>query len=217
SVASSMDELWRTLLRVRNVPAVRTIRQYHDHPAYIAALVQSVREHWAAHGKPDKLLMSFHGVPRFTLLRGDPYFCQCQKTGRLLAEALGLTQEQCLVCFQSRFGRAEWLQPYLAETLVELGRQQLRRVDVICPGFAADCLETLEEIAMEGRTSFLEAGGSEYHYIPALNERDDWIQAMCDIALENLQGWISSDWNAAAAQIAGAQTVRRAQAFGAKS
>ncbi|HEX5538891.1 MAG TPA: ferrochelatase [Methylophilaceae bacterium] len=217
SSASVMDALWQALLRSHNVPAVRSIKHYHDHPGYIAALAHSVQQHWMTHGKPEKLIMSFHGVPRYTLNKGDPYHCECQKTGRLLAEALGLNQDQYMVCFQSRFGRAEWLKPYLAGTLVELGRQKLRRVDVICPGFASDCLETLEEIAMEGKASFIGAGGGEFHYIPALNERDDWIHAMCDIALENLQGWVKQDWDKQAAQQALEQSSLRARALGAKS
>lgn len=217
STASAMDAAWQILLRTRNVPAVRSIKHYHDHPAYIAALAQSVRDYWTVNGRPDKLIMSFHGVPRFSLLKGDPYHCECQKTGRLLAEALGLDQNQYMVCFQSRFGRAEWLQPYLAGTLVELGRQKTRRVDVICPGFASDCLETLEEIAMEGKASFIAAGGSEYHYIPALNERDDWIHAMCDIALDNLQGWVSAEWDRDAAKLEREQSALHARALGAKN
>jgi ferrochelatase len=217
SSASAMDAAWQTLLRTRNVPAIRSIRHYHDHPAYIAALAQSVRDYWMLNGRPDKLVMSFHGVPRFTLLKGDPYYCECQKTGRLLAEELELEKNQYMVCFQSRFGRAEWLQPYLANTLVELGKQKSGRVDVICPGFASDCLETLEEIAMEGKASFIAAGGREFHYIPALNERDDWIHAMCDIALDNLQGWVSVDWDKAAAKQEREQRALRARALGAKS
>lgn len=217
SSASAMDALWQALLRMRNVPALRTIKSYHDHPAYIAALADSVRQYWMVNGKPEKLVMSFHGVPKFSLMKGDPYHCQCQKTGRLLAEALGLGKDQYMICFQSRFGRAEWLQPYLAATLVELGKQKLRRVDVICPGFASDCLETLEEIAMEGKTSFLNAGGGEYHYIPALNESNDWIHAMCDIALENLPGWVSPDWDRNMAKRELEQTSLRARALGAKA
>ena len=217
STASVMDAAWEVLQRTRDVPAIRSIKHYHGHPAYIAALAQSVRDYWAVNGKPEKIIMRFHGVPRFSLLKGDPYHCECQKSGRLLAEALGLEQHQYMVCFQSRFGRAEWLQPYLAATLVELGRQKLGRVDVVCPGFASDCLETLEEIAMEGKASFIGAGGGEFHYIPALNERDDWIHAMCDIALENLQGWISNDWDKAAAQSMLQQSSLRARALGAKS
>ena len=192
STASALDAVWQALLHMRNIPEIRSIRHYHDHPAYIAALAGSVREHWAAHGRPDKLLMSFHGVPKFSLDKGDPYHCECHKTGRLLAEALELEKEQYLVCFQSRFGRAEWLQPYFAPTLEALGRSGTRRVDVICPGFSSDCLETLEEIAMEGKASFLGAGGQEYHYIPALNEREDWIRALSEITLEHLQGWLGA-------------------------
>ncbi|MCB5186895.1 ferrochelatase [Methylobacillus caricis] len=192
SSASALDEAMRTLIRTRNMPEIRTIRDYHTHPAYIAALAESIRLHWVEYGKPDKLLMSFHGVPRRTRDLGDPYYYQCKTTGKLLAEALQLTEEQYLICFQSRFGAAEWLQPYFAPTVEELGKQKTRRVDVVCPGFSSDCLETLEEIAMEGKTLFLEAGGGEYHYIPALNERDTWIKAMCEIALENLQGWVTT-------------------------
>lgn len=190
SSASALDAVWDALQHTRNMPEVRTIRHYHDHPGYIAALAASVREHWMTHGgKPDKLLMSFHGVPRYTLDKGDPYHCECQKTARLLAETLQLTTDQYQVCFQSRFGRAEWLQPYFAATLEALGKQKTGRVDVICPGFSSDCLETLEEIAMEGKATFLKAGGGEYHYIPALNERDDWIHALSDMVEQHLQGW----------------------------
>jgi ferrochelatase len=192
STASALDAVFRTLLKTRNMPALRTVRQYHDHPAYIEALAESVRQYWGGMGKPEKLIMSFHGVPRYTLDKGDPYHCFCQKTGRLLAEALGLQAHQYMVCFQSRFGRAEWLKPYLAQTLEELGKAKLRRVDVICPGFSSDCLETLEEIAMEGKATFTTAGGGEYHYIQALNEREEWIHAMTAIARENLQGWLES-------------------------
>ena len=190
STASALDAVWETLLHTRNAPDVRTVRHYHDHPGYIAALAASVRDHWKAQGgKPDKLLMSFHGVPKFSLDKGDPYHCECHKTARLLAEALELTKDQYQVCFQSRFGRAEWLQPYFSQVLETLGQAKTRRVDVICPGFSSDCLETLEEIAMEGKETFLHAGGGEYHYIPALNERDAWIQALADIVEQHLQGW----------------------------
>lgn len=216
SSASAMDDVWRTLLRTRNIPALRTIRNYHDHPAYIAALADSVRQHWAQNGKPEKLIMSFHGVPRYTLDKGDPYHCECHKTGRLLAETLQLEKSQYMICFQSRFGKAEWLKPYLAQTLEELGQQKLRRIDVICPGFSSDCLETLEEIAMEGKETFQYNGGGEYHYIPALNERDEWIHALCDIALENLQGWVSSEWNETSAKDHAELSRLRAQAMGAE-
>jgi protoporphyrin/coproporphyrin ferrochelatase len=217
SSASALDDVWRTLLRARNVPAIRTIRNYHDHPAYIAALADSVRQHWMLNGKPEKLIMSFHGVPRYTLDKGDPYHCECHKTGRLLAEALGLEKSQYLVCFQSRFGKAEWLKPYLAQSLEELGKQKLKRIDVVCPGFSSDCLETLEEIAMEGKETFQHNGGGEYHYIPALNERNEWIHALCTIALENLQGWVSTDWDSAKAKEQAEMSRLRAQAMGAKN
>lgn len=216
SSASAMDAVWEVLQHSRNVPAVRSIRNYHDHPAYIAALAQSVRQYWAINGRPEKLIMSFHGVPRYTLNKGDPYHCECHKTGRLLAEALGLEKNQYMICFQSRFGKAEWLKPYLAATLEELGKQKLKRVDVVCPGFASDCLETLEEIAIEGKATFIGKGGGEFHYIPALNERESWIDAMCDIALDNLQGWVSREWDREAAQKESEMTSLRAKALGAK-
>jgi ferrochelatase len=190
STASALDAVWEVLMHTRNAPEIRTVRHYHDHPGYIAALAASVREHWMTHGgKPNKLLMSFHGVPKFSLDKGDPYHCECHKTGRLLAEALQLSRDEYQVCFQSRFGRAEWLQPYFAPTLEALGKAKTGRVDVICPGFSSDCLETLEEIAMEGKATFLSAGGGEFHYIPALNERDAWMHALSDIVTQHLQGW----------------------------
>jgi ferrochelatase len=195
STASALDAVWRTLLKTRNVPAIRSIKHYHDHPAYIEALAQSVREHWRINGKPNKLIMSFHGVPKFHLLKGDMYHCECHKTGRLLAEALGLNKDEYAIAFQSRFGKQEWLKPYLAGMLESLGKAKVSRIDVICPGFSSDCLETLEEIAMEGKHIFQSNGGGEYHYIPALNENDAWIHAMTTIALENLQGWVSTDWD----------------------
>ena len=140
-------------------------------------------------GKPAPLVISFHGLPRRSLDLGDPYHCECMKTGRLLAESLNLAPDQVRICFQSRFGRAEWLQPYTAPTLAELGRAGTGRVDVICPGFVADCLETLEEIALEGKAEFLGAGGKEYHYIPALNEENGWISAVTAIVERHIQGW----------------------------
>jgi len=152
-----------------------------------------VLDHWARHGRladaGGKLVMSFHGVPRRTLDLGDPYHCECRKTGRLLAEALGLSRDDYLVTFQSRFGRAEWLQPYTAPTLQALGRQGVPRVDVICPGFVADCLETLEEINIEGRQEFLTAGGKVFHYVECLNETPAFIHALADLVAGHLQGW----------------------------
>jgi ferrochelatase len=212
TTATAFDEAFARLAQMRNQPAVRTVRHFHDHTGYIGALAQNIRDYWMKNGRPAQLVMSFHGVPRFTLDKGDPYHCECQKTGRLLAEALQLKPEQYHVTFQSRFGRAEWLKPYTAEVLTRLGKQKTERVDVVCPGFVADCLETLEEIAIEGKTLFIQAGGREYHYIPCLNERDDWIQALTDIVLKNLLGWASSG-----ADESLESSRLRAMAMGAKS
>jgi ferrochelatase len=189
ATATVFDAAFACLGRMRNQPALRTVRNFHDHPGYIAALAQNVRDYWMKSQKPDVLVISFHGVPRATLDKGDPYHCECQKTGRLLAEALGLKQEQYRIAFQSRFGRAEWLKPYTAEVLAELGKQKAGRVHVVCPGFVSDCLETLEEIAIEGKGIFLSAGGRDFHAIPCLNERNDWIHALADVTLSNLLGW----------------------------
>lgn len=215
SSSAAFDAVWKVLLKMRNVPAIRTIRNYHDHPAYIAALAASVREYWMINGKPTKLVMSFHGVPKFHLMKGDPYHCECHKSARLLAEALGLSQDEYMVAFQSRFGKQEWLKPYLTNTLADLGKAKTQRIDVICPGFSSDCLETLEEIAMEGKEIFTHAGGGEYHYIPALNESEPWIHAMTEIALENLQGWVSTDWNREQAKKEAEMTKLRALALSA--
>ena len=211
STASAMDAVFNALRKMRNMPEIRSVRSFHDHPGYIAALAQNVRDDWMQNGRPDVLVMSFHGVPRHTLDKGDPYHCECQKTGRLLAEALELKPDQYRISFQSRFGRAEWIKPYTAATLEELGKQGVGRVDAICPGFVGDCLETLEEIAMEGKASFLGAGGREFHYIPCLNERDDWIRALSHIVSENLQGWIATEEKEACAA-----SRNRALAMGAK-
>ena len=215
STASALDAVWRVLLKMRNVPAIRTIRNYHDHPAYIQALAASITAFWAINGKPEKLVMSFHGVPKVHLTKGDPYHCQCHKTGRLLAEALNLTKDEYLIAFQSRFGKQEWLKPYLAKTLEELGKTKIKRIDVVCPGFSSDCLETLEEIAIEGKHIFQQAGGGDYHYIPALNDNESWINAMCTIALENLQGWVTADWDNTKASVENQATAARAKALGA--
>jgi ferrochelatase len=190
STATAFDAVNRELLHMRNMPALRTLKHFHDAPGYIRATAQNIRDYWAAHGRPDVLVMSFHGVPRYTLEKGDPYHCECLKSGRLIAAELGLSQEQYRISFQSRFGKAEWVKPYTTATLQELGQLGTKRVDVVCPGFVADCLETLEEIAQEGKEDFQHAGGGDYRYIPCLNERADWIQALGDLALENLHGWL---------------------------
>jgi ferrochelatase len=176
--------------------------------------VQSVNEYWVRNGRPDKLLFSFHGMPRRTLARGDPYHCQCQKTARLVATELGLklNGEQAMVTFQSRFGRAAWLTPYTHPTLLALAKERVGRVDVVCPGFVSDCLETLEEIAQEGQAAFLKAGGREFHYIACLNERPAWIAALADLAVRNLGGWLEPPPDASAREL----TEARAKALGAK-
>lgn len=211
TTATVVDAAAAWLQQTRNQPELRFVRHFHDDPAYIAALAASVSKHWEIHGRPgarDKLLLSFHGLPKRSLDLGDPYFCECQKTARLLVEALGLLQGQYQVSFQSRFGKAEWLQPYTTATLEQWARDGVERVDVICPGFVADCLETLEEIAQEGREDFLAAGGREYHYIPALNENPDWIEALADLVRGELSDWLerparSREELAASAQRAG--------------
>jgi ferrochelatase len=211
TTASVFDDVADWGKRTRNLPALRFVRHYPDDSRYIAALAASVREHWQKVGTGDtayKLVMSFHGLPRRSLDLGDPYFCECQKTGRLLAAALGLNAEQFIVTFQSRFGKAEWLQPYTQPTLEQLGRDGVKRVDVICPGFAADCLETLEEIAMEVKTAYLSNGGGEFHYIPCLNERPDGIAMLAEIAKDHLGSWM-------APQTTDPETAHRAKSLGA--
>lgn len=193
STGSVCDALERWLTAQRDRPAVRTLRDFHDHPGYIAALAAGVRDHWAQHGQPDVLVISFHGIPRAAVDRGDPYRDQCLRTARLLVEALGLEEARYRIAFQSRFGAAEWLKPYTADTLVDLGRRRTHRVDVVCPGFVSDCLETLEEIAIDGRMRFLEAGGREFHALPCLNERPDWLRALADIVVKNLAGWSAAE------------------------
>ncbi len=190
STATAFDVVFSELQQMRNAPALRTIASFHDHTGYIKALANNINEYWMKNGRPEKLVMSFHGLPRYTLDKGDPYHCECHKTGRLLAQQLGLQPDQYFLSFQSRFGKAEWLQPYTTATLKKLGKQKTKRVDVVCPGFVADCLETLEEIAMEGKEDFQHAGGGEYHYIPCLNERNDWMHALTDLVMDNLQGWL---------------------------
>ena len=190
SSATALDEVFEVFGRLRNMPEVRTVRHFYNDPGYIAALARRVREYWQMHGRPSKLLMSFHGVPRFTVDKGDPYQQECLESGRLLAKALGLSSDDFVIAFQSRFGRTEWIKPYASEVLVELGKAKTQRVDVICPGFVADCLETLEEIAMEGKETFLTAGGREYHYIPCLNDSPTWIAALADLTENSLAGWL---------------------------
>lgn len=158
------------------------VRDFHSHPAYIRALAASVRRFWAANGRGRKLVMSFHGLPQRAVDRGDPYQNQCRETARLLAEALG--NPDCLVTFQSRFGAARWLQPYTQPTLVKLAKSGTREVDVVCPGFVCDCLETLEEIDITARAAFEAAGGRIFRYIPCLNDAPEWIEALAAICAD---------------------------------
>ncbi|MGH8675546.1 MAG: ferrochelatase [Burkholderiales bacterium] len=159
----------------------RMIESFHSHPAYIGALADSVKRHWDAERRAEMLVMSFHGLPKRSVERGDPYERQCRETARLLANALGLGDAQWKVTFQSRFGVAEWLQPYTQPTLVELARAGMRRIDVVCPGFVSDCLETLEEVGIEVLRAFREAGGAELRLVRCLNESPRWIAALATI------------------------------------
>ncbi|MBP6599166.1 MAG: ferrochelatase [Giesbergeria sp.] len=189
TTASVFDAVYRWAARTRNVPELRFVNHYHDDAGYIDALAKTVKNHWKHHGPPDKLVMSFHGVPARTLQLGDPYHCESHKTARLLAERLGLHQDDYQLTFQSRFGKAKWLEPYTEPTLIALAKAGVGRVDVICPGFTGDCLETLEEINMEAREAFLHAGGKEFHYIACLNDSTEWINALSRIAQQHLSGW----------------------------
>lgn len=207
--ASTMDAVGAVLRHWRWLPELRSIMHYHDEPGYIDALAASVREHWAAHGRPDRLLMSFHGLPRRYLEMGNPYYCQCHKTARLLAGALELGEQDWLLSFQSRVGREEWLRPYTDETLRQWGHEGVRRVQVMCPGFSADCLETLEEIAMQNRELFLESGGQEFEYIPALNERPEHLRLLTALVLRHVQGWPETQAALAADEL----TARRQRAL----
>ncbi|WP_322628211.1 ferrochelatase [Halothiobacillus sp.] len=190
STASSFDAVFDELKTWRWMPELRLINHYHRDTGYLDALAASVREHVAEHGQPQKLIMSFHGVPQRYLIAGDPYHCECHVTGRLLAERLGLSEDQWMVTFQSRFGREAWIKPYTDEMLKALPAQGIKHVAVICPGFSADCLETIEEIGQENREYFEAAGGETYHYISALNDRDDHLDALARLIHRHTQGWV---------------------------
>ena len=177
----STTETIRDVIGKLSGPRVAMVESFHDHPGYVGALAAGIQRHWAAHGRGEKLVMSFHGLPKRAVDRGDPYQDQCLATAKILAGSLRLAPAEYLVTFQSRFGAAEWLQPYTEPTLRQLAKSGTRRVDVVCPGFVSDCLETLEEIAMQGRAAFLEAGGSEFHALPCLNEAPEWIEALAKI------------------------------------
>ena len=195
TTGSTFDGLSKALTKIRRVPELRFLTQYHDEPGYINALANSIRELWEKEGEPDKLLFSFHGIPKRYFLNGDPYHCHCQKTARLVAEELRLSKERYLVAFQSLFGKEEWIKPYTINTLEELAEKGVKKVDVICPGFSADCLETIEEINGENREAFLHKGGEQFRYIPALNAREDFISFLAEFVESNLQGWLRQPRN----------------------
>ena len=173
----------------RWIPEIRFINQYHDDAEYIQALAESVKVHWQNKGQAEKLLLSFHGIPQRYHDAGDPYYCHCQKTARLLAEKLQLNEGQWKTTFQSRFGREPWLQPYTDETLKKWAADGIKHVQVICPGFSIDCLETLEEVAHENRQYFIEAGGKDYEYIPALNASTEHVNVLQQLIQQHIQGW----------------------------
>lgn len=191
TTGSTFDAVAQELTTWRWVPELRTVHQYHDDPAYVAALATSIRETWVDGGPPEKLLFSFHGVPLRYFLGGDPYHCQCHKTARLVAEHLELADDRWELSFQSLFGREEWLKPYTADTVRAMAASGVRSLDVICPGFSADCLETLEEIEVENRGYFEGAGGERFRYVPALNDRGDHLDALAAVVRRNLEGWVA--------------------------
>jgi ferrochelatase len=209
TTAAAFDALYAALRRRTWPPELRTLNSYHDDPGYIAALAESVRRHWSAQGRGERLLLSFHGLPQKYVLAGDPYYCQCLKTGRLLAAQLGLADGEFEIAFQSRFGALPWVQPYTEQTLQRLAAAGVRTVDVICPGFAADCLETLEEVALRYAASFTQAGGTALRYIPALNADEAHIRALAAIVRQQLAGWSLPAESAAALE----ERVQRAAAL----
>jgi ferrochelatase len=189
TVGSTFDAIAEDFRQRRWLPELRFINQYTDFEPYIAACADKIQQHWQQHGRADKLILSYHGLPERYLKNGDPYFCQCHKTSRLIAERLQLSDEQVMTTFQSRFGREPWLKPYTDETLKSLPASGVKSIQIFCPGFAADCLETIEEIGVENRDYFLEAGGERYQYIAALNSDSKHIDALEQLLRANLQGW----------------------------
>lgn len=190
TTASCFDAVTSNLHQWRKIPELRTIMSYYDEPSYIQALANSVHQHWQTHGRAQKLLFSFHSIPEKYTQLGDPYAQHCQETAHLVAQELDLSHDQWQMCFQSRLGSQTWLQPYTDTTLKQLPAHGIKSVEIICPGFAADCLETLEEIVMTDREIFLQAGGTHYRYIPALNDQPEHIHALSQLVMKHLQGWI---------------------------
>ena len=185
--------VWRSKSRpacaMADQPALRFIKRFHTDPAYVVPMADQIARYWAEHGKPQKLVMSFHGLPRRSVELGDPYCRDAYETARAIAMQLGLTDQDYMVTFQSRFGPAKWLEPYTEPTLEQLAREGVHHVDVVCPGFVADCLETLEEISIECRDAYLRAGGKQFRYIPCLNDDPQWIEGLADLIEKHVQGW----------------------------
>jgi len=181
TTGSTFDVVADEFKQWRWVPELHFINSYHDHPLYIEALANSIRKHVAEHGKPQKLVLSYHGMPKRNLMLGDPYHCHCQKTTRLVMQQLGFAEDEIITTFQSRFGKAEWLKPYTDATLASLPGQGVKDVAIISPAFSADCLETIQELDQENREIFMEAGGEQYRYIPCLNDDDEHIRLMAEL------------------------------------
>ena len=193
TTATVNDEVFKWALKQRWMPAIRTAPPWHDHPVYIKALADSFRDFQAEHGSPDMLQLSFHGIPQRYFAQGDPYHCHCMKTARLVREELDWPKEKFMVSFQSRFGREPWLQPYTDETLERFGHEKVGHLALMAPGFVADCLETLEELAIEGQEEFHEAGGGRFDYLPCLNDSAYGMKVIEQIVRENISGWVDLD------------------------
>ncbi|OOG57057.1 ferrochelatase [Rhodanobacter sp. B05] len=219
STGSVLDALADSIKSLRWPPEIRVVNDYHDDPRHIEALAGSIESWWQTHGRGDRLLLSFHGIPERYLHAGDPYFCQCQATARLLRERLGLGEAQVVVSFQSRVGRERWLQPYTDASVRRLAAEGVRKLDVVCPGFAVDCLETLEEIAMQNRDFFIAAGGESLRYIPALNDSRGQIESLAALVLQHTRGWdeFAIDYDAAAARQRRLEAGRHARELGARA
>ncbi len=220
ATASTFDAIAKEFKTWRWLPHFRFISSYHDDMRYLQALAQSIQSAWSQRTAPEKLLFSFHGLPKDYFLAGDPYFCQCQKTARMVAELLGLSANQWVVTFQSRLGPREWLTPYTDVTLRDLAKAGVASVDVICPGFAADCLETLEEIALQNRAFFLDAGGKTFNYITSLNDSAAHITALADIIQDHTRDWPecnSDTTHASKPANINAQRLERARQLGANT
>lgn len=191
STGAAVDKVLKQLSKQRNQMSVRTVSRFYDHEGYIKALAAQIRNYRAEHGSGEMLLFSFHGIPQAQHDKGDPYPHECRKTAQLVAAELGLGEQDYAVSFQSQFGKAKWIGPSTQDLFVSLPKKQkIKKLDIVCPGFVSDCLETMEEIAIAGREEFFASGGEQFHYIPCLNDNPDWLEALADLAKENLQGWL---------------------------